>query len=58
MIYGKFKTQCKPGAHIFVPEKPDKGNDSKENASFFVSLFGSIVSMASVIVTAISVVSK
>jgi hypothetical protein len=47
-----------PGAHIFVPEKPAKSDNAKENASFFVSLFGSIVSMASVIVTAISVVNK
>lgn len=57
-LWFKNYPDVEPGAHIFVPEKPDKGNDSKENASFFVSLFGSIVSMASVIVTAISVVSK
>jgi len=57
-LWFKNYPEVEPGAHIFVPEKPDKGNDSKENASFFVSLFGSIVSMASVIVTAISVVSK
>lgn len=47
-----------PGAHIFVPEKIDKSSDGKANATFFVSLFSSIATMGSVVVTAISVVNK
>lgn len=57
-LWFKNYPDVEPGAHIFVPEKPAKSDNAKENASFFVSLFGSIVSMASVIVTAISVVNK
>lgn len=47
------------GAHIIVPEKPEKNDDDKKaNATFFVSLFSSIATMGSVIVTAISVISR
>ena len=48
----------KPGCHIFVPEKEEKETNGKENATFFVSLFSSVATMASVVVTAITVISN
>lgn len=44
-----------PGSHIFIPEKLDKSSDSKERTTFIVSISSSIITMASVVVTAISV---
>lgn len=48
----------KPGSHIFIPNKPEKDDDGRGNATFFVSLFSSIATMGSVVVTAISVIGK
>lgn len=47
-----------PGAHIFVPEKPARDSHSKENVALFAPLFTSVATMASVIVTAISVLNN
>ena len=47
-----------PGAHIFIPEKPARENHSKENVALFAPLFTSVATMASVIVTAISVLNN
>lgn len=44
-----------PGSHIFIPEKIDKSSDSKERTTFLVSISSSIITMASVVLTAISV---
>lgn len=57
-LWAKNYPTVKPGCHIFVPEKEEKESNGKENATFFVSLFSSIATMASVIVTAISVISN
>ncbi len=58
-LWWKNYPEVRPGAHIFVPQKPEeKDDDKKANATFFVSLFSSIATMASVIITAISVISK
>lgn len=51
--------KIEPGAHIYVPEKPEKNDaDSKANATFFVSLFSSIATMGSVVISAIAIMSK
>ncbi len=47
-----------PGSHIYVPEKPEREHMGKENATFFVSLFGSLATMSSVVVSTISVISN
>jgi protein involved in polysaccharide export with SLBB domain len=58
-LWMKNYPDVKPGAHIYVPEKPERNSDdSKSNATFFVSLFSSMATMASVVVSAISVMSK
>lgn len=44
-----------PGSHIFIPEKIDKTSDSKERTTFLVSITSSIITMASVVVSAISI---
>lgn len=51
--------KIEPGAYIYVPEKPEKNDaDSKANATFFVSLFSSIATMGSVVISAIAIMSK
>lgn len=51
--------KIEPGAHIYVPEKPEKNDaDRKANATFFVSLFSSIATMGSVVISAIAIMSK
>lgn len=53
-LWMRFYPDVEPGAHIFVPEKEEKDNSkSKENISFFTSILGSLVSMASVVVSVI-----
>jgi hypothetical protein len=50
----RFYPDVEPGAQIFVPEKEEKDNSkSKENISFCTSILGSLVSMASVVVSVI-----
>ncbi len=44
-----------PGSHIYVPEKPEKETDGKETTTFLVTIMSSMISMASVVLTAISV---
>lgn len=44
-----------PGSHIYIPEKPKKDNDGKETTTFLVTIMSSMISMASVVLTAISV---
>lgn len=58
ILWVKNYPPVKPGSHIFIPNKPEKNDDGKANATFFVSLFSSIATMGSVVVTAISVISK
>lgn len=53
ILFFKTYPKVEPGAHIFVPEKPEKDDNTKENVSFFVALLSSLVSMASMAVIAI-----
>lgn len=41
--------KVEPGAHIFVPEKPKKETNAKENTTFTVALIGSIATVASAV---------
>ncbi len=54
-LWMKNYPEVKPGSHIFVPEKLDKSSDNKEKTAFLVTVMSSVVSMSSVVVTAISV---
>ncbi len=55
ILWMKNYPNVEPGSHIYVPEKIDKSTDSKERTTFIVSISSSIITMASVVVTAISV---
>ena len=55
ILWIKNYPNVEPGSHIYVPEKIDKSTDSKERTTFIVSISSSIITMASVVVTAISV---
>lgn len=55
ILWMKNYPEVKPGSHIYVPEKLDKSSDNKEKTAFLVTVMSSVVSMSSVVVTAISV---
>lgn len=58
ILWMKNYPEVKPGSHIYVPEKLDKSSDNKEKTAFLVTVMSSVVSMSSVVVTAISVTKK
>lgn len=58
ILWMKNYPDVKPGSHIYIPEKLDKSSDNKERTTFFVTVMSSMVSMSSVVVTAISVSKK
>lgn len=58
ILWMKNYPEVKPGSHIYIPEKLDKSSDNKERTTFFVTVMSSMVSMSSVVVTAISVSKK
>ena len=55
ILWVKNYPKVEPGSHIYIPEKIDKSSDSKERTTFIVSISSSIITMASVAVTAMSV---
>ena len=55
ILWMKNYPKVEPGSHIYVPEKVDKTTDGRERTTFIVSISSSIITMASVVVTAISV---
>ncbi len=55
ILWMKNYPDVEPGSHIFIPEKLNNSSDSKERTTFIVSISSSIITMASVVVTAISV---
>lgn len=57
-LFIKCYPKVEPGSHIFVPEKPEPKNDSKEVISFTTSILGSLVSMASVIISVLILAQK
>lgn len=55
ILWMKNYPKVEPGSHIYIPEKVDKSTDGRERTTFIVSISSSIITMASVVVTAISV---
>ena len=55
ILWMKNYPKVEPGSHIYIPEKVDKTTDGRERTTFIVSISSSIITMASVVVTAISV---
>jgi protein involved in polysaccharide export with SLBB domain len=52
-LFIKNYPKVEPGSHIFVPEKPERTTDSKEVIALSTSILGSLVSMASVVISVI-----
>lgn len=55
ILWIKNYPKVEPGSHIYIPEKIDKSEDGKERTTFIVSISSSVITMASVVVTAMSV---
>ncbi|MCB9017861.1 MAG: SLBB domain-containing protein [Prevotellaceae bacterium] len=50
--------KMEPGAHVFVPEKKKEESHTKENLSFFTSIFGTMVTITTSIVSLIIILDK
>lgn len=55
ILWMKNYPNIEPGSHIYIPEKIDNSTDGQERTTFIVSISSSIITMASVVITAISV---
>lgn len=57
-LWIKSYPKMEPGAHIYVPEKPKEESHAKENITFMTSVFGTLATVATSIVTLIILVNK